>query len=186
MKDYLEPRCTLICCTFDRERANRAPGRRSLIPLYSPATATRDAVAGDPTSEVVEFAESLVGPLFDWQRAILVHSFSPAGVAPVASVGATTSSAVAGAPEPRCDGLGSQAALDTLPGPVVPGAGAPAATTRVQPRAVEPRLVFPSERMRWVDDLIDDWFKALAWFGLVVIALLIFGAIAVRVSGGAS
>lgn len=42
-------RCTLICCAFDRERANRAPGRRSLTPLYSPAAATRDAVAGDST-----------------------------------------------------------------------------------------------------------------------------------------
>lgn len=78
-------RCTLICCTFDRERANRGPGRRNLtplyspppvcrhrggtadcetacwdifgdsfhtIPLYSPVTATRDAVTGGSTPEV--------------------------------------------------------------------------------------------------------------------------------------
>ena len=47
-----DSRCTLICCTFDRERANRGPGRRSLTPLYSPVTATRDAVAGGSTPEV--------------------------------------------------------------------------------------------------------------------------------------
>ena len=39
-------RCTLICCTFDRERANRGPGRRNLTPLYSPVVTTRDVATG--------------------------------------------------------------------------------------------------------------------------------------------
>ena len=47
-----DSRCTLICCTFDRERANAAPGRRNLRPMFSPAAATRDAAAGDSTSSV--------------------------------------------------------------------------------------------------------------------------------------
>lgn len=45
--------CQRICCRFDRERANRSPGRRNLTPLIAPAAATREAVAGDSTSGAV-------------------------------------------------------------------------------------------------------------------------------------
>lgn len=46
-------RCTLVCCAFDRERANHAPGRRSLTPLYSPVVRTRDLATGATTPEVI-------------------------------------------------------------------------------------------------------------------------------------
>lgn len=54
-------RCTLICCAFDRERANRGPGRRNLTPLYSPAAATRDAVAGVTNSPAVTTRDVTAG-----------------------------------------------------------------------------------------------------------------------------
>ena len=47
-----DARCTLVCCTFDRERANRGPGRRNLTPLYTPVVTTRDVATGATTSEV--------------------------------------------------------------------------------------------------------------------------------------
>lgn len=54
-------RCSLICCAFDRERANRAPGRRSLVPLYSPAAATRDAAVGVTYSPAVTTRDVTAG-----------------------------------------------------------------------------------------------------------------------------
>ena len=54
-------RCTLICCAFDRERANRGPGRRNLTPLYSPAAATRDAAVGDSYSPAVTTRDVTAG-----------------------------------------------------------------------------------------------------------------------------
>lgn len=36
-----------ISCEVDKARANAAPGRRNLRPMFSPAAATRDAAAGD-------------------------------------------------------------------------------------------------------------------------------------------
>lgn len=41
--------CDCITCLYSRARADRAPGRRHLRPLISPAAASRDASAGFTT-----------------------------------------------------------------------------------------------------------------------------------------
>ena len=42
-----------ITCEFDKARANAAPGRRNLRPLFSPVVVTRDAATGATSSEPV-------------------------------------------------------------------------------------------------------------------------------------
>ena len=44
----------------------------------------------------------------------------------------------------------------------------------------------PSERMKRIDDLIDDLIFAAGWFVMAAMALLIAFVVAVRVFGGAS
>ena len=44
--------CDCITCLYSRARADRAPGRRHLRPLISPAAVSRDACAGATTSSV--------------------------------------------------------------------------------------------------------------------------------------
>lgn len=46
------PRCVCSDCAYFRARAMRARQRMGLTPLYSPVTATRDAVAGGSAPEV--------------------------------------------------------------------------------------------------------------------------------------
>lgn len=48
------------------------------------------------------------------------------------------------------------------------------------------RPEFPSDRWKRIDDLIDDWSKALAITGAVGIGMLIGVAVFSRIFGGAS
>lgn len=158
--------------SYFRARAERARQRMGLVPLYSPAAATRDAVAGDSTPDKERSAGYPTGHGVRQGLADAVAAQLPP----------QTSSAVAGTPEPSGTRLGSKAALDTFPRSSLPGVPGLPASKAVAVCGSESRLVFPSKRMKWIDDLLDD----LAWVaGWGVLGLVAF-VVAVRVFGGAS
>ena len=53
--------CLCDLCRIERAKANRAPGRRNLTPLYSPAAATRDAAVGGLHSPAVTTRDVTAG-----------------------------------------------------------------------------------------------------------------------------